>query len=100
MTDSYSTQDMAFHFSVSQFLYREARLLDSGQFKAWHQLLTEDIQYRMPARRSHYLRREVEHPVDTDHYDDDYSSMGLRIERMIRPGMSSLDPPARETRAP
>ncbi len=99
MTSPYSDQDMAFHFTVSQFLYREARLLDEQQFKDWHQLLAEDLHYRMPVRRSHYLRNPVKHAVDTDHYDDDFSSMGLRIERMVRPGMASLDPAARETRA-
>ena len=39
---------------VEQFLYREARLLDSRRFAEWLEMLTEDIRYWMPTRSNRY----------------------------------------------
>ena len=39
---------------VEQFLYREARLLDSRRFSEWLELLTDDIRYWMPTRSNRY----------------------------------------------
>ena len=36
------------YLEVVQFLFREADLLDRGQFDAWLELLSEDIVYEMP----------------------------------------------------
>ena len=36
---------------IEQFLYREARLLDTQQFEAWLDLFTEDACYWVPAGR-------------------------------------------------
>jgi len=38
------------HHAVEQFYFREARLLDNRHFQQWLTLLSEDIQYLMPAR--------------------------------------------------
>ena len=35
---------------VEQFLYREARLLDSRQFRRWIDLLADDLRYWIPMR--------------------------------------------------
>ena len=40
--------------SVEQFLYREARLLDSRQFDQWLDLFAEDVRYWMPTRTIRY----------------------------------------------
>jgi 3-phenylpropionate/cinnamic acid dioxygenase small subunit len=39
---------------VEQFLYKEARLLDTRRFSEWLELLTDDIRYWMPTRSNRY----------------------------------------------
>ena len=39
---------------VEQFLYREARLLDSRRFTEWLELFSEDVRYWMPTRSNRY----------------------------------------------
>ena len=39
---------------VEQFLYREARLLDSRRFREWLELFTDDVRYWMAARSNRY----------------------------------------------
>ena len=39
---------------VEQFLYREARLLDSYRFAEWLELFCEDVRYWMPTRSNRY----------------------------------------------
>jgi ethylbenzene dioxygenase subunit beta len=85
-------------FAIQQFLFREARLLDEDRYDDWHALIAEDIHYHMPARRGRYKRERREHAVDTDHFDDDYGSLRLRVERLKRPGVPSMDPPPRTCR--
>ena len=45
--------------NVEQFLYHEARLLDTGQFEAWLDLFTEDATYWLP------LERDQTGPLET-----------------------------------
>jgi 3-phenylpropionate/cinnamic acid dioxygenase small subunit len=52
----------------------------------------------MPAQRSRYKREQRRHAVDTDHFDDDFGSLRLRVERLKRPGVPSMDPPPRTCR--
>jgi len=40
------------HSEVVDWLYREARLLDQGDFEAWLALMAPDIQYTMPTRNA------------------------------------------------
>jgi 3-phenylpropionate/cinnamic acid dioxygenase small subunit len=87
------------YFRVCQFLYREARLLDEYKYDEWFALLDPAIHYWMPARRNHYLRDKSERTIDTDHYNDNYESLKLRLARLVRPGPSSMDPRPREVRA-
>jgi ethylbenzene dioxygenase subunit beta len=85
-------------FAIQQFLFREARLLDEDRYDDWHALVAQDIHYGMPARRSRYKREQRKHAVDTDHFDDDFGSLRLRVERLKRPGVPSMDPPPRTCR--
>ena len=39
---------------VEQFLYHEARLLDSRRFKEWLELFSKDVRYWMPTRSNRY----------------------------------------------
>ena len=49
-------EKMLLQHEVEQFLYHEARLLDERKFDDWLALLTDDIHYWMPIRRSTSLR--------------------------------------------
>ncbi len=91
--------DLELYHEVCQFLFLEARLLDEQRSDEWYELLSTDIHYWVPARRSRYIRDAAAvRKIDTDHFDDDYESLGFRIQRMSKAGVSSLDPRPRETR--
>jgi len=47
---------------IQQFYYREARLKDRQQYRAWMDLLTDDIHYWMPARTSATARTSARRP--------------------------------------
>ena len=38
------------YLSITLFMYHEAQLLDDHQWGAWGELLSEDIDYRVPVR--------------------------------------------------
>lgn len=95
---------------VEQFLYREARLLDSRRFHEWLTLLTDDVRYWMPVRAVRYpasskaisildgaryeageLSRENELAI----MDEDKSSLSRRIARLDSGMAWAEDPPSR-----
>ena len=58
--DQLSVQErMLLKHEVEEFLFMEAELLDSRRFDDWLSVLTEDIHYWMPIRRT-TTAREVE----------------------------------------
>ena len=95
---------------VEQFLYREARLLDSRKFHEWLDLLADDIKYWMPLRANRYpahskaisildgsryeegeLSREDELAI----LDEDKDSLTRRINRLDSGMAWAEDPPSR-----
>jgi 3-phenylpropionate/cinnamic acid dioxygenase small subunit len=81
--------------SIVDFLYREADLLDKGRFREWLDLLTEDIDYRMPVRT---IRMRAEGPGYSDDMDflaEDLASLKMRIARMETEFAWAEDPPSR-----
>src|SRR5207248_11728679 len=57
---------------VEQFLYREARLLDSRRFREWLELFTDDIRYLMVTRSNRYPRHSRAIAIlDSDRYRED-----------------------------
>jgi len=57
---------------VEQFLYREARLLDSRRFHEWLDLFTDDVRYWMAARSNRYPRSSKAIAIlDPDRYSED-----------------------------
>ena len=62
--------------SVEQFLYREARLLDTFQLEAWLELFTEDAVYWVP------LERDQKDGMETSSIiHDDRTLLGLRVQQ-------------------
>jgi 3-phenylpropionate/cinnamic acid dioxygenase small subunit len=80
---------------ILEFLYHEAELLDEGRFEDWLDLMTEDIQYRLPAR----LTRERATPGDRSHdmqlFWDDRETLTLRVRRLRTDFAWAEDPPSR-----
>lgn len=98
--------------SVQRFLYREARLLDSREFRQWLDLLDEDLDYRMVSRRFRYPSsskalaskdrgrlREMGDQVEDELplMEETKNSLALRVER-LETGMAWAEDPPSTTR--
>ena len=93
---------------VQQWLYREARLLDSRRYDLWLALLDDSIRYRVPSRaalRQEHVRdfatwsveRELECEDALALIDDDLSGLQMRVER-LQSGMAWAETPPSMTR--
>ena len=60
--------------NVAEFLYHEARLLDTHQFDAWLELFTEDATYWVPLERGQKSGLET-----SSHIHDDRTLLALRV---------------------
>jgi len=75
---------------VDEFLYHEARLLDTGQLEAWLELFTEDATYWLP------LERDQKDPLETSSIiHDDRTLLGLRVKQARHPRAHARLPLAR-----
>lgn len=73
---------------VEAFLYDEAELLDSRQFKEWLELLDEDIVYFMPMRRNvkfgqHAERENTRQGEGISWFDEDKWTLTKRVEQIL-----------------
>jgi 3-phenylpropionate/cinnamic acid dioxygenase small subunit len=66
---------------IVQFLFDEATLLDEERQHEWLELLTNDISYRMPVRRTVYRRDGRGFDERTLHFNDDRMTLGIRVRR-------------------
>ena len=95
---------------VEQFLYREARLLDSRRFSEWLEMLDDDIRYWMPTRSNRYpVNSKAISILDGSRYeeqelssDDELAIMDETKDSLVRrvarldTGMAwAEDPPSR-----
>jgi biphenyl 2,3-dioxygenase beta subunit len=91
-------ENMLLQFEVEQFLYHEARLLDDRKFDEWLDLLTDDIHYWMPIRRTTTMR-EIENeftaPGAMAFFDDDKTYLTIRVKKISARNAWSEDPPSR-----
>lgn len=88
-------------FEVEEFLYREAALLDERRLDEWLALLTDDIHYWMPIRRTTTAREvdeEFTRPGDMAFFDDDKAMLTLRVQRLSVGRAWAEDPPSRTRR--
>lgn len=96
-TESSRTSDL--HRRCEQFLYREAACLDDGRLHDWLELLTEDIEYKIPRR----LERErgSEQPTASEHaflFRDDFGTLKTRVKRYDHEYAWAENPPSRTRR--
>jgi len=76
--------------NVEQFLYHEARLLDTGQLEAWLDLFTDDATYWLP------LERDQQDPAETSSIiHDDRTLLELRVKQARHPRAHARQPLAR-----
>ena len=76
--------------NVEQFLFHEARLLDSGKLEEWLELFTEDATYWVP------LERDQKDPFETSSIiHDDKTLLGLRVKQARHPRAHARLPLAR-----
>jgi 3-phenylpropionate/cinnamic acid dioxygenase small subunit len=75
---------------VEQFLYHEARLLDTQQLEAWLELFTDDATYWVP------LERNQKDPLETSSIiHDDRTLLELRVKQARHPRAHARQPLAR-----
>jgi 3-phenylpropionate/cinnamic acid dioxygenase small subunit len=76
--------------NAEQFLYHEARLLDTQQLEAWLDLFTEDATYWVP------LERDQKDPLETSSIiHDDRTLLELRVKQARHPRAHARLPLAR-----
>ncbi|HSA90433.1 MAG TPA: aromatic-ring-hydroxylating dioxygenase subunit beta [Burkholderiales bacterium] len=76
--------------NVEQFLYHEARLLDTGQLEAWLELFSDDATYWVP------LEKNQKDPYETSSIiHDDKTLLELRVKQARHPRAHARQPLAR-----
>jgi 3-phenylpropionate/cinnamic acid dioxygenase small subunit len=89
----------ALYNEVLEFVYDEAALLDGQKFDDWANLLAEDLSYTAPLRITRQGPDRLNTVVRTTlHFDDDYSSIMGRLERLGTKSAWAEDPPSRTRR--
>lgn len=98
---------------VEQFLFREARLLDERKLQQWMALITEDLEYLMPARLQptlnprergteeyHSMDRELEReaPAGVPLRKENFFAIAIRVDRAYKVNAWAENPPARTRR--
>jgi biphenyl 2,3-dioxygenase beta subunit len=90
---------MARQYSVEQFLYREAHLLDTWSWEEWLGLFAEDVRYWMPLRWNRLRRQrtgnELPANIEMALIDDDLSQLRMRVQQMGSGRHWAEDPPSR-----
>jgi len=81
--------------AAEDFLIAEAALLDDRRFDEWLELFTDDVEYVAPVRS--IRRRGYGDDVDWEsrHFDDDKTSLSLRVRRLTETDVAwAEDPPS------
>jgi biphenyl 2,3-dioxygenase beta subunit len=89
---------MALQYEVEQFLYDEAALLDARKYREWFGLVTDDIHYWMPIRRT-VTKSDLEFEFTKQgamaYFDDDRELLEMRVKKLEASSAWSEDPPSR-----
>lgn len=83
----------------TEFLYREAELLDANRFPEWLELLSDDLEYEVPIRVTRErTARDREFSPGGFHLRDTRGSIQVRVNRLLTEHAWAEDPPSRTTR--
>jgi 3-phenylpropionate/cinnamic acid dioxygenase small subunit len=83
---------------IEQFLYHEAALLAEREYRDWLDLFAPDIHYWMPTRYNRARRDralEFSKPNEIAFFDEDKSSLRMRVKRLDTGMAWAEDPPSR-----
>lgn len=84
---------------IERFLFDEAALLDERRYHDWLDLMTEDVHYWAPLKRTVLLkdveRWETGRPGEQAYFDDDKDMLSQRIAKLDTGYAWSEDPPSR-----
>ena len=86
------------HHDIEHHLYSEVRLLQNGLYREWlAHCVAPDIHYWMPIYEQRLRRDKRAEPTPDDAaiYNDDYSNLTLRVERLYTGQVWMEDPPSR-----
>lgn len=67
---------------ITQFLYKEAYLLDHRKYREWFDLLTDDIQYVMPLRVTVHNRVGSNINDEMTYFSDTKEDIRMKVERL------------------
>jgi len=81
--------------AVLDFLYREAELVDAGRFEEWLDLMTDDVEYQMPARLTRERGEAPDRSTQMQYFWDDRATLELRVRRLRTEFAWAEDPPSR-----
>jgi 3-phenylpropionate/cinnamic acid dioxygenase small subunit len=81
-TTRLSPSDAAYG-ELFNFLIDEAALLDDDLHNEWLALLAEDVSYRMPVRKTLYRKDGPGFDHRVNHFNEDRSSLGIRVRRSV-----------------
>lgn len=81
-------------FSIEQFLYREAEIVDERRFEEWFELFTDDLEYEIPLRVTRESQAsELDHSGSVIH--DTKATLGIRVQRLGTEYAWAEQPPSR-----
>jgi 3-phenylpropionate/cinnamic acid dioxygenase small subunit len=101
MNASPTVDDMLRTFSVQQFLYEEAALLDERRFDEWLERCAPEIRYWMPAqtnRDRNERDRTVGGPHDLPMFEETWEHLHQRVRRLATGRAWAEEPPSRTRR--
>ena len=92
--------DSELRHRIEDFYYLEAELLDERKLREWLALLTDDVRYWMPIRynpleRPNDIADELSKPGEGYYFDDNVTSLKIRVERAYSKNAWAEVPPSR-----
>lgn len=75
---------------IEQYLYQEARLIDTRRLDVWLELFAEDGQYFLPA-----MSEDSDPTVDAFIINEDRNGVAYRVARLLHGSAHTQIPPAR-----
>lgn len=97
-TTNLQAVSMELHHEISQFYYLESRTLQERRFPYWlEQFVAEDIHYWMPVYEQRYIRDKRPQPTPDDAaiFNDNYSELKQRVDRLETGQVWMEDPPSK-----
>lgn len=82
-------------WSVEQFYFAEASLLDAHRYSDWIELFSKDVHYWAPGRLTREGTPDTTGDSELCVFDDDYGSLELRIESFQPKSAWAEIPPSR-----